>query len=431
LWPDHPPNPTIIHQLPLFYHYFPPRQPKKTPIIGEIYSLIPELFTIFKEHLRIRRKTQPRLSFPAHPCYAEPVMQTADFFYELPAELIAQTPARQRDASRLLVLDRRTGLTKQGQFTSLPEYLQAGDVLILNNSRVIPARLRGTNQSTGGAFELLLIEEMGTNDWWAMVRPGKRARLGTQIIILDPGNQPTGRCATVTAVNSEGHRRLSFSGTGDIHKDLEHIGEIPLPPYISRDHPGEPGEDRLRYQTVYAQPPGSVAAPTAGLHFTPDMLERLRLQGVVIAWVTLHVGLGTFAPVKAETLASHHMHEERIELGRETVRAIQTAKAAGRRVFAAGTTSVRVLESVAALFNGQLQAFQGRTRIFIYPPYRFQVVDALLTNFHLPCSTLLMLVSAFAAPGLTTGRERILAAYAEAIRERYRFFSYGDAMLLV
>ena len=358
-------------------------------------------------------------------------MQTSDFCYELPAELIAQTPAIKRDASRLLILNRLTGLTKHGQFTSLPKYLQAGDVLILNNSRVIPARLRGTNRQTGGAFEILLIEEMGTNDWWALVRPGKRARLGTQINILDPSNKLTGICATVTGINSEGHRRLSFAGTGDIHKDLEQIGEIPLPPYISRDHPGESGEDRLRYQTVYAQPPGSVAAPTAGLHFTADMLERLRQQGVIIAWVTLHVGLGTFAPVKAESLETHQMHEERIELGPETVEVIKTAKAAGRRVFAAGTTSVRVLESVAARFNGELQPFQGKTRIFIYPPYDFQVVDALLTNFHLPCSTLLMLVSAFAAPGLTTGRERILAAYAEAIRERYRFFSYGDAMLLV
>ena len=272
---------------------------------------------------------------------------------------------------------------------------------------------------------------MGTNDWWAMVRPGKRARLGTQIKILDPSDSRAGICATVTAVNSEGHRRLSFSGTGDIHKELDRLGEIPLPPYIAREHPGEAGEDRLRYQTVYAQPPGSVAAPTAGLHFTSEMLDLLRSQGVVIAWVTLHVGLGTFAPVKVETLETHQMHEERIELDLATVQAIRTAKAAGRRVFAAGTTSVRVLESVAARFQGELQAFQGKTRIFIYPPYHFQVVDALLTNFHLPCSTLLMLVSAFAAPGVTTGRERILQAYAEAIQQRYRFFSYGDAMLIL
>jgi len=358
-------------------------------------------------------------------------MQTSDFCYELPAELIAQTPAIKRDASRLLILNRLTGLTKHGQFTSLPKYLQAGDVLILNNSRVIPARLRGTNRQTGGAFEILLIEEMGTNDWWALVRPGKRARLGTQIKILDPSDQLTGIYATVSGVNSEGHRRLSFSGTGDIHKDLERMGEIPLPPYIAREHPGEPGEDRLRYQTVYAQPPGSVAAPTAGLHFTPEMLECLRLQGVVIAWVTLHVGLGTFAPVKVETLDAHQMHEERIELGPETVQAIRTAKASGHRVFAAGTTSVRVLESVAAMFQGEIQTFRGKTRIFIYPPYRFLVVDALLTNFHLPCSTLLMLVSAFASPEATSGRERVLKAYAEAIQQRYRFFSYGDAMLII
>lgn len=358
-------------------------------------------------------------------------MQTADFFYELPTELIAQIPAVRRDASRLLILDRSTGFTKHSQFTSLPYYLQAGDVLILNNSRVIPARLRGTNRSTGGAFEMLLIEEVGTNVWWAMLRPGKRARPGTQIQILDAHGQVSGIIATVTALNEEGHRRLTFTGTGDIHTELERLGEIPLPPYITREQPGRAGEDWLRYQTVYAQSPGSVAAPTAGLHFTAEILAQIRSQGIIIAWVTLHVGPGTFAPVKVENLETHQMHEERIEISAETAQAIRTAKAAGRRVVAAGTTSVRVLESVAAIFNGEPQAYQGKTRIFIYPPYRFQVVDALLTNFHLPCSTLLMLVSAFAAPGATTGREWMLQAYAEAIRERYRFFSYGDAMLIL
>jgi len=358
-------------------------------------------------------------------------MQTADFFYELPPELIAQTPAVTRDASRLLVLDRTTGQTHHRNFTALPEYLQAGDVLILNNSRVIPARLRGRNQQSGGAFEMLLIEEVAVNDWWVLIRPGKRARLGTQIQLLDLSGLPSGICATVTAINDEGHRRLSFLGTPDIHTNLTFLGEIPLPPYIARPPTGPSTADRLRYQTVYAQTPGSVAAPTAGLHFTPEILEQIREKGVIIAWVTLHVGTGTFAPVKTETLAAHQMHEERIELSAETVNAIQTAKAAGHRVVAAGTTSVRVLESVAARFNGNLQPFRGKTHIFIYPPCHFHVVDALLTNFHLPCSTLLMLVSAFAAPDATTGRERILSAYAAAIQQRYRFFSYGDAMLIV
>ncbi len=358
-------------------------------------------------------------------------MQTADFHYELPVELIAQFPTARRDASRLLVLDRLTGLTKHSEFTSLPGYLQAGDVLILNNSRVIPARLRGLNESTGGAFEMLLIEEMAVNDWWSLVRPGKRARPGTRIHILDLAGQPTGIRATVSVVNAEGHRRLSFTGTKNILQDLERHGEIPLPPYIQREHPQTAGEDKQRYQTVYAQPPGSVAAPTAGLHFTPEILEQLQAKGVKLGWVTLHVGLGTFSPVKAETLASHQMHAEHIELSAETVALIQTAKAAGRRIFAAGTTSVRVLESVAALHPDGLQPYRGKTRIFLYPPYRFQVVDALLTNFHLPSSTLLMLVSAFAAPGAMTGRELILQAYAEAIQARYRFFSYGDAMLIL
>ena len=358
-------------------------------------------------------------------------MRTDDFFYDLPPELIAQTPTPRRDDSRLMVLDRSTGQLQHRQFTTLVEFLQAGDVLILNNSRVIPARLRGTNQYTGGRFEILLIEENALNDWWVMIKPGKRARPGTRITLLDLNAAPTGICATVTAVNEEGHRRLAFTGIPDLRHALDAIGEIPLPPYIIREHPQQPGEDKLRYQTVYANPPGSVAAPTAGLHFTPEILEKIRSKGVIICFVTLHVGLGTFSPVKVESLETHVMHEEWMEIRPETVNAIQTAKAAGHRIFAAGTTSVRVLESVAALHGGIVQAHTGKTRIFIYPPCQFQVVDALLTNFHLPCSTLLMLVSAFASPGSLTGREMMLHAYAEAIRNRYRFFSYGDAMLIV
>ena len=357
-------------------------------------------------------------------------MHAADFNYVLPPDLIAQTPADRRDGSRLMVLNRAERHWQHQRFTDLPQYLRAGDVMVLNNSRVIPARLRGLNRRTGGRFELLLIQENGANNWWVLLRPGKRATVGTEITILDLNGAHSGVCGTVAEVNEEGHRRMLFTGTPDIHNFLPQIGEIPLPPYIAREHPNQP-QDQLRYQTVYAQPPGSVAAPTAGLHFTPEILDVLRAKGVNICFVTLHVGLGTFASVKAEAIADHVMHEERIEIRGEAVAAIKTAKAAGGRVFAAGTTSVRVLESVAAMNGGELRAYKGTTRIFIHPPYRFQVVDALLTNFHLPSSTLLMLVSAFAAPGGLAGREWMLAAYAEAIRERYRFFSYGDAMLIL
>jgi S-adenosylmethionine:tRNA ribosyltransferase-isomerase len=358
-------------------------------------------------------------------------MRTADFDYALPPELIAQQPAAQRDHSRLLVLQRHSGSLEHRQFRELLEFLRAGDVLVLNNSRVIPARLRGMNALTGGAFEMLLLEENGPNDWWAMVKPGKRARVGTRIEIGNRKSEIGNVAATVTETNDEGHRRLRFEGTPNILDALDELGEIPLPPYITRVPTDELDSDQERYQTVFAQPPGSVAAPTAGLHFTPELLEQIRGRGVDVQFVTLHVGLGTFAPVKADTLAEHTMHEERYELRAATARAVNEAKATGRRVVAVGTTSVRVLESIAAQHGGKLAAGAGRTRIFIYPPHDFKVVDALLTNFHLPCSTLLMLVGAFAAPGETCGREMILAAYAAAIRERYRFFSYGDAMLVV
>lgn len=349
-------------------------------------------------------------------------MRTADFNFALPPELIAQQPALKRDASRLLVLERKSGKIQHRRFPDLLELLEAGDVLVLNNSRVIPARLRGVNEKTGGKFEMLLLEENAPNDWWAMLRPGKRAKVGTEIKI---GNI----AATVIETNLEGHRRLKFSGTENICNELEKIGEVPLPPYIERDRPLP--ADRERYQTVFAQPAGSVAAPTAGLHFTETLLAEIRARGVKICFVTLHVGPGTFAPVKAGTLAEHKMHEERFGIGAETVRAVNAAKKSGRRVIAVGTTSVRALESVAALNAGKLNFYAGKTNIFIFPPFRFQVVDALLTNFHLPCSTLLMLVSAFAAPGETRGREMILKTYAEAVREKYRFFSYGDAMLIL
>lgn len=357
-------------------------------------------------------------------------MRTADFDFELPPELIAQKPTAERDQSRLLVLHRENGQVEHRKFPDLLDFLKPGDVLVLNNSRVIPARLRGLNVSSGGRFEILLLEENERNDWWVMLRPGKKARVGTSIKILNTGQQPTEIVATVMETNEEGHRRLRFAGTPNILDVIDNLGEIPLPPYISRDDPHQ-ASDRVRYQTVFAQPPGSVAAPTAGLHFTESLLEKIRSLGVQICFVTLHVGLGTFAPVKADTLAGHTMHEERYELSTDSARVINKAKQNGYRVIAVGTTSVRVLESVSANHDGLLVAGSGKTKIFIFPPYQFKFVDALLTNFHLPCSTLLMLVSAFAAPNSTQGRAMALAAYAEAVRERYRFFSYGDAMLIL
>jgi S-adenosylmethionine:tRNA ribosyltransferase-isomerase len=294
---------------------------------------------------------------------------------------------------------------------------------------VIPARLRGVNAKTGGKFEVLLLEENAPNDWWVMLRPGKRARVGTQIIFCGADGRPGGVHATVAETNNDGHRRLQFSGTANIRRELDRLGEVPLPPYIQRD--GQLPEDKERYQTVFARMDGSVAAPTAGLHFTPELLEQIRARGVQICFITLHVGPGTFLPVKTESLANHKMHEERFVLSEETANLINAAKNSGHRVIAAGTTTVRVLETVAAQNNGIITKNAGKTGIFIHPPFSFQVVDALLTNFHLPRSTLLMLVSAFAAPGETCGREMILRAYAEAVRERYRFFSYGDAMLIL
>lgn len=358
-------------------------------------------------------------------------MRTADFDFDLPPELIAQSPADQRDQSRLLVLHRASGKVEHWQFREILDFFRPGDVLVLNNSRVIRARLRGVNTQTDGAFEILLLEENAVNDWWVMMKPGKRACIGTQIKLRTPKDHPTAVAANVTETNAEGHRRLRFSGAPNILDELDQLGEIPLPPYINRDRLSKSANDDQRYQTVFAQPAGSVAAPTAGLHFTTKLLEEIRARGVDVQFVTLHVGLSTFAPVKAEMLTDHIMHEERYEVGEATARAVNDAKAAGRRVIAVGTTSVRVLESVAEKWNGRIVAGRGRTKIFLHPPREFKIVDALLTNFHLPCSTLLMLVSAFASPGATHGRKVILSAYAEAIRERYRFFSYGDAMLIV
>jgi S-adenosylmethionine:tRNA ribosyltransferase-isomerase len=358
-------------------------------------------------------------------------LRTADFDFPLPPELIAQIPEQQRDLARMLVLRRATEAIEHRRIQDLPGFLESGDLLVLNNSRVIPARLRGANDRSGGEFEVLLLEENAVNDWWVMLRPGKRARIGTRIRFRALRATVSELLATVEEVNEEGHRRLRFEGGVNVQEVLPIFGEVPLPPYIDRSGPSISDADRERYQTVYARAPGSVAAPTAGLHFTEALLENLRSMGVAVCFVTLHVGLGTFAPVKSETLAGHHMHEERFTLSEETAATILKTKRAGGRVVAVGTTSVRVLESVAAEHNGTLAATSGRTRIFIYPPYRFLIVDGLLTNFHLPRSTLLMLVSAFAAPGEDRGRERILGLYSEAVEKKYRFFSYGDAMLLL
>lgn len=329
------------------------------------------------------------------------------------------------------MLDRKQGRIEHRTFPDLPAFFSAGDVLVLNDSRVIPARLRGANAGTGGRFEILLLEENAPNDWWAMVRPGRSARIGTTII-LAPSNSAAGAgnvSAVVTEKSAIGHYRLRFSG-GDIKQLLDRLGEIPLPPYISRAGTGQLPEDKERYQTVFARNDGSVAAPTAGLHFTGKLLDNLRRIGVRICFVTLHVGPGTFLPVKTAELSGHTMHEEWFALGAETVHAINEVKKSGGRVFAAGTTTVRVLESVAARNSGKLNVCAGKTNIFIFPPFHFKIVDALVTNFHLPRSTLLMLASAFAAPGQMHGREMMLDAYAHAIRERYRFYSYGDAMLI-
>jgi S-adenosylmethionine:tRNA ribosyltransferase-isomerase len=349
-------------------------------------------------------------------------MRASDFDYTLPPDLIAQTPSPRRDQSRLLVLDRVQQKITHRRFVDLTEYFSPGDVLVLNDSRVIPARLRGRNARTNGQFEVLLLEENAPNDWWAMMRPGQRAKPGTLVHILDKERNPSPFAATVREVNAEGHRRLEFSGPNDISTALDALGETPLPPYIERS--GAQPSDRERYQTVYARKPGSVAAPTAGLHFTPELLEKIRAGGTHICFVTLHVGPGTFAPVKTERLEDHVMHQERFTLSAETVAAIQAAKRAGHRIVAAGTTTLRVLESAT-------QAGAGRTRLFVHPPYEFKTVDALVTNFHLPRSTLLMLAAAFAAPGATHGRDLILRAYEEAVALHYRFFSYGDAMLIL
>jgi len=367
-------------------------------------------------------------------------MRSADFDFALPPELIAQQPAPTRDGSRLLVLHRKSRSWEHRQFRELTTLLRPGDLLVFNDSRVFPARLRGVKRDSGGAFEILLLEPTEPLTWWCLARPGKSLRPGTQLAFVHTSPQRAGErselTAEVIATNAEGHRLLRFAGTADVMQAAGELGELPLPPYIARPETGTPAADRERYQTVYAREEGSVAAPTAGLHFQRETLDALREHGVEMAYVTLHVGLGTFAPVKVKSITDHRMHEERYHLPDATAAAVNRAKAEGRRVIAVGTTSARVLESAAqshpATDPGVLQGVAaGRTRLFLHPPADFRVIEGLLTNFHLPQSTLLMLVSALAAPGDIGGREFVLRAYAEAVREKYRFFSYGDAMLLL
>ncbi|MCM1148657.1 MAG: tRNA preQ1(34) S-adenosylmethionine ribosyltransferase-isomerase QueA [Butyricicoccus sp.] len=339
-------------------------------------------------------------------------MKKSDFYFELPLELIAQTPLERRDASRLMLLDKHTGETGHRHFYELPELLRVGDCLVLNDSRVLPARLFGKRES-GGAVEVLLLRELGENKWECLTRPGRKTRPGTELSFGD------GELAgTVLDVASDGKRVIEFKYDGIFLEVLERLGRMPLPPYIKAEL-----QDNERYQTVYSRESGSAAAPTAGLHFTKPLLEKISGMGIKVCYVTLHVGLGTFRPVKEDEITEHEMHSEFCIVPEETARIITETKRGGGRVVCVGTTSCRTLESFAA-DDGSIEAQSGWTNIFIYPGYRFKCVDALVTNFHLPESTLIMLVSALA------GRENVLAAYKAAVEEKYRFFSFGDAMFI-
>lgn len=358
-------------------------------------------------------------------------MLVSDFDFPLPPDLIAQRPPERRGDSRLLCLDRASGALVHRRFEELPSLFGPGDLLVRNESRVIPARLRAFRRDAPGAIEVLLIEETAPACWWAMARPGRRLRRGDLIGFRGSDGLPTPIEAQVVDVNPAGHRQLQFRNCGDGRDWLDTIGEPPLPPYIRRVG-GATASDRERYQTVFARADGSIAAPTAGLHFTPGHFLALAGRGVQVASICLHVGPGTFAPIQGERLNEHTLHEERYQIPKETADAVARARTGGARIVAVGTTSVRTLEAVARANGGVVVDGDGRTRLFIKPPDRFHVVNALLTNFHLPRSSLLMLVAAFCAPGeYRQGRDLILAAYAEAVREGYRFYSYGDAMLIL
>lgn len=340
-------------------------------------------------------------------------LRTSDYYFELPPELIAQDPLEDRSSSRLLTLDKNTGAVEHHHFREILNFLREGDCLVLNNTKVIPARLYGVKEDTGATIEVLLLKRHENDVWETLVKPGKKAKPGTRISFGDGLLK-----AEVLEVVEEGNRMIRFEYEGIWEELLDRLGEMPLPPYITHKL-----VDKNRYQTVYAKYEGSAAAPTAGLHFTKELLARVEAKGVKLAYVTLHVGLGTFRPVKVDNVKEHHMHSEYYQVTREAADIINGTKAAGGRVICVGTTSCRTIES-AADDNGVLKPCCGNTEIFIYPGYRFKVLDALITNFHLPESTLLMLVSALA------GREHVLQAYEEAIRERYRFFSFGDACMI-
>ena len=340
-------------------------------------------------------------------------MKTSDFYYDLPPELIAQTPLERRDGSRLLTLDKRTGETGHGHFYDLPRLLRPGDCLVMNDSRVLPARLLGRREPTGGAAEVLLLVDRGDQVWECLVRPGRKVKPGTRLSFGEGA-----LTAEVLETLEGGNRLIRFDYEGIFLETLERLGKMPLPPYIKEEL-----NDPERYQTVYSRQVGSAAAPTAGLHFTRELLDQIQAMGVSLCYVTLHVGLGTFRPVKEDEITDHAMHAEYCMIPQETADIINRTKQTGGRVVCVGTTSCRTIESWAGE-DGTLKASAGWTDIFIYPGYRFKVLDALVTNFHLPESTLVMLVSALA------GREHILAAYEEAVRERYRFFSFGDAMFI-
>ncbi len=341
-------------------------------------------------------------------------MKVSDFNYELPEELIAQDPLDQRDNSRLMVLHRKTGEIEHRHFYDLIDYLNPEDCLVVNNTKVIPARLMGVKEETGASIEILLLKRKEEKIWETLVKPGKKARIGARIVFGD--GLLTGE---VIDIVEEGNRLIRFEYEGIFEEILDRLGEMPLPPYITHQM-----EDKNRYQTVYAKYDGSAAAPTAGLHFTEELLQRIRKKGIRIAEITLHVGLGTFRPVKVEDVQNHHMHTEYYQISAEAAAIINATKANGGRVISVGTTSTRTIESVADE-TGHVTAGSGWTDIFIYPGYRFRTIDALITNFHLPESTLIMLVSALA------DRETVLAAYQTAVNERYRFFSFGDAMMIV
>lgn len=340
-------------------------------------------------------------------------MKTCDFYYDLPQELIAQTPMEKRDGSRLMILDRRTGEIGHRRFYDLPSLLCPGDCLIMNDSRVLPARLLGRRLPGGGACEVLLLTDRGENVWECLVRPGRKLRAGARMTFGDGS-----LTAEVVRELADGNRRIRFEYEGIFLEVLERLGKMPLPPYIKEEL-----QDQERYQTVYSKVLGSAAAPTAGLHFTKPLLEEIAARGVNLGYVTLHVGLGTFRPVKEDTIEDHEMHSEFCTVPQETAELINRTKAAGGRVICVGTTSCRTLESWAEE-DGHMEPRSGWTDIYLYPGCRFKVMDGLVTNFHLPESTLIMLVSAFA------GREAVLNAYREAVRERYRFFSFGDAMFI-